>query len=390
MERRARLGSWNHLGAVLGLWVGIWTLLAILDIGQTYLLVNFTSVTREDVPLSVIVGRGVVEWFLWVLLAPSLFWLAVRLPLDGRHWQRNLVLQTAASVVLSIVKVGIDTPAVFVFPCPNQTERSVGEVFEILFFGKFLIYLIICYVVLGSSHALAYYHKFRERELQASRLATELAQTQLQVLKMQLHPHFLFNTLHAISALIHKDVDLADRMIAMLGELLRSTLDHAGTQEVTLREELEFIKPYLEIEQARLGTRLSVHWDIDAAAMDANVPNLILQPLVENAIRHGIAPRAGPGRLQLVARRQADRVVLQVCDNGRGLAANYTEGVGLANTRARLQQLYGEGHQFGMRNLPGGGLEVTVVVPYAGPFFQGAPATGLEREAVTTPAALLP
>jgi two-component system LytT family sensor kinase len=185
------------------------------------------------------------------------------------------------------------------------------------------------------------------------------------VLKMQLHPHFLFNTLHAISALMHKDVELADRMIARLGELLRSTLEHVGTQEVALRDELEFIKPYLEIEQARLGPRLTVQLDIDPEAMDANVPNLILQPLVENAIRHGIAPRAGAGHIEIHARRENGRVRLQVCDNGRGLATNYTEGVGVGNTRARLRQLYGEEHQFVMCNRPDGGLEVTVALPFS-------------------------
>jgi sensor histidine kinase YesM len=348
---------------ILGLWVGLFTLLALFDTVQTCLLLN--AVGRKEYPLSIVLGRGLAEWYLWALLAPLLVWVGLRLPLEGRHWPRNLTLQVFASGALSVVKLALDIPFVLLLKCPFEPYRSAGEIFEVLFFGKFLIYLIICAVVLGLTQALAYHRKMRERELHASQLAAQLAQAELQVLKMQLHPHFLFNTLHAISALVHKDVELADRMIARLGELLRSTLENVGTQQVALRDELEFIKPYLEIEQARLGPRLSVHLDIDPEAMDASVPNLILQPLVENAIRHGIAPQVGDGRLEIVARRSNGHVHLKVRDNGRGLAANYTEGVGVANTRARLQQLYGAEHLFAMRNRPDGGLEVTVAVPFA-------------------------
>jgi signal transduction histidine kinase len=356
---------WQRWGLILGLWFGVWTLLALFDITQTFFLVHATDAVKANIPDDVIIGRGLADWYLWALLTPALVWLAGHLPPGGQRWAQNLGLQAAASAGLSVIKLGLDIPFVLLFRCAGEQVRSPWELFEILFFAKFLIYLIICSVVLGLSHALAYYRKFRERELQASQLATELAQTQLQVLKMQLHPHFLFNTLHAISALMHKDVELADRMIARLGELLRSTLEHVGTQKVALRDELEFIKPYLEIEQARLGPRLSVQLDIDPEAMDASVPNLILQPLVENAIRHGIAPRAGAGRIEVHARRENGRVRLQVCDNGRGLTTNYTEGIGVGNTRARLRQLYGAEHQFVMCNRPDGGLEVTVALPFS-------------------------
>src|SRR5439155_7404139 len=164
-------------------------------------------------------------------------------------------------------------------------------------------------------HILNYYEKYRDRELRASQLGAQLAQAQLQVLRMQLQPHFLFNTLNAIAALMHRDLRLADRMIARLGELLRATLDDPGTQEVPLRRELEFLSPYLEIEQARLGPRLSVRLDIDDELLDARLPYLILQPLVENAIRHGLAPRTGAGRLNVRAWRDASRLVREVADN---------------------------------------------------------------------------
>jgi sensor histidine kinase YesM len=193
---------------------------------------------------------------------------------------------------------------------------------------------------------------------------------------MQLHPHFLFNTLHAISALMHQDVEVADRMIARLGELLRSALESAGTQEVPLRQELDFIKPYLEIEQARLGARLAVQLEIAPDTMEAQVPNLLLQPLVENAIRHGIAPRNAPGRIAIRARRDKDCLHLQVSDNGLGLSSNYQEGVGVANTKARLQQLYGAAQRFVMDNGPEGGLVVSVAVPYHEAPTNGTPRNG--------------
>jgi sensor histidine kinase YesM len=349
---------------VAGAVFGLFTLLAAFDITQTYFLLNFAVPGVPEVPLDCLIGRGLAEWYLWALLAPALVWFARRLPLDGPHWPRNLALQGGASAVVCVVQMVLYLPFVYLFDCGASADMEPWALFKILFFKAFLIYLIICGVILGISHAVAYYRKYRERELQASRLAAQLAQTQLQVLKMQLHPHFLFNTLHAVSALMHKDVELADRMIARLGELLRSTLENAGLQEVALRQELEFIEPYLEIERARLGPRLSVAIDVDPEAMDASVPNLLLQPLVENAIRHGIAPRAGPGRIEILARRDNGHLRLRVRDNGRGLAANYSEGVGVGNTRARLRQLYGADHQFAMGDAPGGGLEVTVAVPF--------------------------
>jgi two-component system LytT family sensor kinase len=354
--------AWQRWGLIVGLWFGVLTLLGLFDIAQTYM---FVKTVQRKIPVYIIVGRGFAEWYLWALLAPPLFWLGRRLPLDGNDCIRNVSLQGLAIALVAVVRCALDVPVVLFFWCPEEPPRSVSDLFGVFFFGKYLVYLIVCCVVLGLSHALAYYRKFRERELQASNLAAQLAQTQLQVLKMQLHPHFLFNTLHGISAMIHKDVELADRMIARLGELLRSTLEHVGTQEVALRDELEFIKPYLEIEQARLGPRLSVYWNIDPEAMDASVPNLILQPLVENAIHHGIGPRVGAGRLDILAWRENGHVHLQVLDNGRGLSANYTEGVGVSNTRARLRQLYGAEHQFVMRNRPEGGLEVMVAVPFS-------------------------
>jgi LytS/YehU family sensor histidine kinase len=183
---------------------------------------------------------------------------------------------------------------------------------------------------------------------------------------MQLNPHFLFNTLHSISSLMHKDVEAADRMIMRLSDLLRAALSSADTQEVSLRKELELLQLYLGIEQIRFGDRLSVQMNVADEALDAQVPNLILQPLVENAIRHGIEPRARPGKIELHACRQADALSLAVCDNGKGIpdAKPAREGVGLSNTRERLRELYGEAHRFELRQGAEGGLRVEMTIPY--------------------------
>jgi len=216
------------------------------------------------------------------------------------------------------------------------------------------------------SIAFDYYRKYRERELRTAELEKRLVQAKLQTLQMQLNPHFLFNTLHSISSLMHKDVEAADKMITRLGDLLRAALAGADTQEVTLRQELNLLQLYLSIEQIRFGNRLSVKMEIAPDTLEAQVPNLILQPLVENAIRHGIEPRARPGCIELRSQRQDSRLALVVSDNGAGISGNgaVKEGVGLSNTRARLRELYGETHRFELVGGPAGGMRVEVSIPF--------------------------
>jgi two-component system LytT family sensor kinase len=227
--------------------------------------------------------------------------------------------------------------------------------------------LCIYWLMLLSSHALNYYQSFRRGELRASRLETQLAQSQLEALKMQLHPHFLFNTLHSISALLNRDTEAARRMITRLGDFLRMTLENAGAQEVTLQEEMEFLNGYLEIERIRFRDRLTTSVDVDPSVLGVRVPNLILQPIVENAMRHAVASQH-EGRIEITAFPRNGCVRIQVKDNGPGLTDDgltnqFGKGVGLANTKARLERLYGTHHRLELANGPKGGLVVTLEVP---------------------------
>src|SRR6185295_3974550 len=195
--------------------------------------------------------------------------------------------------------------------------------------------LMVYAVIVGLSHAVAYYHEAQERKLKAAHLETRLAEARLKTLEAELHPHFLFNTLHAISTLVHTNPEAADRMISRLSDLLRLTFDRAGAARVSLQEEIEFLQKYLEIEQPRFQDRLRVEYEVDPDTLDAEVPRLILQPLAENAIKHGVSPRSGAGVVRVSARRSADALWLEVRDNGVGLStgarARLRDGVGLSN-----------------------------------------------------------
>jgi two-component system, LytTR family, sensor kinase len=221
------------------------------------------------------------------------------------------------------------------------------------------------FVILFGYYAFHYYAKYRDRELSASQLEARLSQAQLQALKMQINPHFLFNTLNTISSLMYTDTAAADAMMTRLSELLRLTLDKEG-QEVTLREEIDLLQRYLDIERIRFEERLHVTMDVEPAALEGRLPNFSLQPIVENAIRHGIAARPEGGRLDISATRGERMLEIRLRDDGPGLASEDArrEGIGVANTRARLAQLYGSDHRFEMVNAPGGGLLVTIAVPF--------------------------
>jgi sensor histidine kinase YesM len=334
---------------------GVWTLLGALSavrIVLSYAYSNNVISWRRAVVIAL------ADWYAWALLAPAIGWLARRFAIERRSWLRSLLMHIPASLFFSVLKIVIESKLLQWF------DPAPAPYYSLQFSSTLFTY----YAILGAIYAFDYYGKYRAHELKASQLQSQLAQAQLQALKMQLHPHFLFNTLHAISSLMRRDVEAAERMIARLSDLLRLTLENVGAQETSLRQELEFLESYLEIEKTRFRDRLQVKMDIEPETLDARVPNLILQPLVENAVRHGVAPHAAPGLIEISARLKANKLELQVRDNGAGLPdarrAQIKEGVGWANTRARLEQLYGAGAYFDLSNRDKGGLVVSLTIPF--------------------------
>lgn len=310
----------------------------------------------------------IICW-LWALVTPAIFLLAERFRIERTHAVRNLLVHLLASLSLSLILKIAQASLLWFFisrfkGSPLSFDRILTDYYS------FFDYWIVLYgLILLGHHSSDFYRRYRQNELKASQLETQLAQAQLAALRSQLNPHFLFNTLHAISALMYKDVRAANRMVSQLSDLFRMTLETSGTQQVRLKQELDFIQRYLEIQRARFSDRLQVRFSVDEETLDAMVPSFILQPLVENAVRHGIAPRVEAGELEIVARREGDRLLLKVCDNGRGFPSEDVlgrgkHGFGLASTRERLRRLYNGSHLFALLNAPGGGAVVRVEIPF--------------------------
>ncbi|MGH9944511.1 MAG: sensor histidine kinase [Pyrinomonadaceae bacterium] len=336
---------------------GVWTLVGFFFASQIYF---YFAQTPKPVTFAKALAWQVTAVYLFAIFTPLVLWLARRYRLGRLNWSRNALVHALAGVAISAVWAAghVIIDKWFVGSLSRLTPGSLAN----LTFANIDKELLVYWIIVLSSHAAAYYQRYREGELRAS-------QAQLQALKMQLHPHFLFNALHSVSSLVYKDPEAADRMITRIGDFLRLTLDNGAAQEVELQKELEFLNCYLEIERIRFHDRLTTEIHVDPRALGCQVPNLILQPIVENAIRHGVAPRSAPGRVEISAARVGDALRLQVRDNGPGLSAaksvgrSHNGGLGLANTRARLEHLYGSAYRFEMMNAPEGGLVVTLEIP---------------------------
>jgi two-component sensor histidine kinase len=341
-----------------------WTAFALITTYQTSVQIALRPPVRGSSMLWSMLMSNLIDSYLWALTTLAVFWLAHQFPVERGRILRAFAVHSIGGAVILLVRFGVFVEIVrYGGWLPNQS-------FELLFWTRLNQNIVFYVLLLGVAHTTLYYRRYRERERAAERLAAGLALARLQVLKMQLHPHFLFNTLNAISALIPAEAQPARRMVAHLGDMLRIALDHEETQEVTLRDELAFLEPYLEIEQARLGDRLTVAMNIDPATLDACVPHLILQPLVENAIRHGIAPRIEPGTARISATLGAagHSLELEVRDDGPGIETDTRpaarKGVGLDNIKSRLEQLYGDEHRFDLRTHPEGGAAARVILPF--------------------------
>jgi signal transduction histidine kinase len=338
-----------------------WAVFGLISSNQYY---TQSELVGRPVSWERVLPSALFEVFLWALATLAIFSLARRYPLERGRMLRGVAVHLGGAVVLSLARVAV------MVEVSRRVEWLEHRPFDLQFWRAFHQYVLYYVLLLGIAHAVLYYERYRERERAAERLAAGLTEARLQALKMQLQPHFLFNTLNAISALIPAEAKPARRMVARLGDLLRIALEHEETQEVTLREELAFLQPYLEIEQARLEDRLTVVMEIAPETLDARVPHLLLQPLVENAIRHGIAPRIKPGRVEISATSGADGrfLHLEVRDDGPGVdrddQVRTRKGVGLANIRSRLEQLYGGEHRFELATHPEGGAVVRVSLPF--------------------------
>ena len=342
-----------------------------------------------------LIGIGSLTWYACLLSSPLYIWLARRCPINKQHWRKNLAIHFVITALL-VGLTGIiffqllprptfnppaqsETAAAPPAAAPNdnhpapQPRRSAPEGRQMPELGSFLLLRFFTeslpfWAMIALVHAFEFHRRYRQRETEAARLQTQLAQSRLEALAAQLHPHFLFNTLQAISTLMHRDVKAADATLSRLSDLLRQTLQRGDRQEVPLREELEMLTDYVEISRERFKDRLVFATRIAPDTLTALVPFFILQPLVENALQHGIARRAGAGRVAVNAQRQGESLHLTITDDGPGLAntgrAFPREGLGLSNTRRRLRELYGDRQSLSLETPTEGGLRVELILPY--------------------------
>lgn len=340
--------------------LGAWTLVALLLAGQAW----FAAQVRGE---TLALERASTIWLVWAAVWAALTPIALRLearyPLQRPHLLAALAVHGLASAICALANL-----ALFALAAPligaTQLEPTWLGTFGRLLGTTFLLNLPAYWLIIAAAHGQRLARSAREKDRRRLLLEAQLADARLQTLRTQLQPHFLFNALNTISVLMHEDVEAADRILLQLSALLRRSLDSSDAHEVMLGEEIGFLERYLEIEQARFGGRLAYRINVPDEALAAKVPNLILHPLVENALRHGLAARAAPGHIDISAERRGDSLRLRVVDDGRGLPAAMSERVGLANTRARLRLLYADRQRLDLRHGEAGGVIAEIELPW--------------------------
>jgi signal transduction histidine kinase len=328
---------------------------------------NFSRTMGRPLPWDHFATLNFAYWYMWALIAPAIVWTSQHFRFERGKLLRALAVHLPLVAVCSIGHIAA-MQGVYWWLATNQ-----GEAFDYMTMFKRAALLNVdwemmtYWAIVGISHAVLYYRESRDRELRAAQLEAKLAEAQLKTLQQQLHPHFLFNTLHAISTLMHKDVEAADRTLMRLSDLLRITLETLGQHEIPLKTELEFLQKYVQIEQTRFADRLTVRFDVQPETLDVLVPTLLLQPLVENAIKHGVAKKVGRGVIDITARREGEKLWIEVKDDGVGLSQDaftaLQKGIGVSTTRARLQRLFGADFRFEFHRLPQG-LAVVIAIPW--------------------------
>jgi two-component system, LytTR family, sensor kinase len=346
---------------ILGWAFVAYTPICIFSIGESVLLdlrdgraINWTET---------LLGRSLEE-YTCAACVPVLFWLVDRFPIDRRRWLQHVPILLLGAAVLAVGKYIVFWP--LFWPFWHSYWHLTFEQVPATIASNALAITLDFASVIGIAHAIRFYLQKRARERAEAALRARLSQAQLEALKSQLHPHFLFNTLNSVASLMHWDVAAADEMITQLSDLLRETLHHPGTHEITLAEELALIEKYLSIVRVRFEDRLTVVYNVEPDVKAALVPHFILQPLIENALEHGIALEPGPGRVAIRAGREGERLRIDVVDDGPGFMPQATNGngVGLANTRARLAELYGERQRVTLEAARPRGARVTVTLPF--------------------------
>jgi signal transduction histidine kinase len=351
-----------------------WTTLGLIESVNGY-VGNIVRGTPR--PFAAALMANMPWWYTWFLLTPAVIWIVQRAPLDSRHWKRGLAVHAVAGFVISLVHLGIEGTIFFALkPSGMPGPQTAWAQIELFFANYLMTDLLTYWAVVGSYSAFVYRQRLRvsalraaQLEAQSAQLALGLAEARMHALRMELNPHFLFNTLNAISGLVRKQEGAAAvEMIARLGTLLRTTLDQELSPVVQVREELALLQQYVEIERVRFGDRLDVRVHVPPDANDALIPTLLLQPLVENAIKHGVAARTGDAHIDIDIERIDDRLRITVQDAGTGISRDgvdqVQERIGLGNTRARLRALYGDNATLDLRNGTAGGACAVLSMPY--------------------------
>ena len=342
--------------------LGSWTFFGLFMTCQSYILLARTS---NPISWGTALTNEMTYAAVWALLTPLLFRLAGWFPLESGRWLSHGGVHFVLSFLIAFTHRIVFLTLSLSFTTAGREQLSWFHLPRgVLAYIDYGVMIYWGLILIRHSHE--YFRRYRENEIEKSQLESQLVRAQLQTLEMQLQPHFLFNTLNAISVLIQKNPDAARTMITQLSEMLRMTLDRSPSQEVTLRDELAFLDHYLHIEQTRFEDRLNVRREVDPQTLDAFVPSLLLQPIVENAMRHGVAQRRGPAFVAIRAQKMNGSLQLQVEDNGPGFDQTRAlrEGIGISNTRVRLQQLYGKTFSFDLSNASITGAIITISIPF--------------------------
>jgi len=351
---------WARIAIFVALWAFVGLVLSI----EVYFNVR---VSQPDVSFWELALPQYQRAALWALLAPLVLWLWGRIPLSRGHWVGGVACHLAFSFA---IMAGYYLVRIFYYMIRDRDPLSdFWLVAGRSFFGRNIIDMVYYWAVIALGYVGQLYKRNKREEIRAAQLESRLIEAELQALKHQLHPHFLFNTMNTIAVLVREERNQeAVQLLARFSSLLRTLLDNTRVQEVTLREELDFLERYMEIQKMRFSDRLNFLVTVEPAALDARIPNLILQPLVENAVLHGLAQKADPGTVEVRGRVTAGRLHLEVRDDGPGYVTHgregVPEGIGLSNTRERLARTYGNQHQMVIQSEKGHGVVVSLVLPY--------------------------